>query len=267
MNTNSKKPELIWSVLMVFMIVEAALAVPLYTTNQITNERIVVEIMHIGSAPEDSVKPYRWYWSYAERFPIEFESVTGSADIADGSDWQAVSSALDTWEAVPNASITSLLNSWDGDWGALNGDNELSWVEEGWQSIGGFGFSPSAIGVAVTWYYSDTLIQIESDIFFNGENFTWYTATDDSGSEEEFVEHIALHELGHGFSLADLYDAADADRTMYGYSGYRNEDVTLHAGDIAALEYAYQIPEPGTILLLGLGGLALMKRCRKYQVK
>ncbi len=162
----------------------------------------------------------------------------------------------------PNTSITSSLNGWDGDWGGLNGDNELSWVETGWQSIGGFGLSPDAIGVAVTWYYTDTLVQVESDIFFNDENFSWYTNTDDSGLEQEFVEHIVLHELGHGFSLADLYDPADADRTMYGYSEYRNEDVTLHAGDIAALEYAYPIPEPGVVLLVGLGGLALLRKRR-----
>jgi hypothetical protein len=185
----------------------------------------------------------------------------GSSDISDGSAWTAVSSAIDTWDVVPNSSITSSLGGYDGDWGGLNGDNELAWIESSWTTIGDFGFSPSAIAVAVTWYYGDpTWIQVESDIFFNGENFTWYTDTDDSGSEQEFVEHIALHELGHAFSLKDLYSSDDADRTMYGYSGNRNEDITLHSGDVAALEYAYPIPEPATIALLGLGALSLIRR-------
>ncbi len=259
MNANNTKTVFVWSFLMVFMIVRATFSTPVYIPSQTTDDRIVVEINHIGTAPEDSVLPYRWYWSYKDRFTIEFESVSGSADIADGSDWTAVSSALGSWQAVPNTSIANSLSSYDGDWGGLNGDNELSWVESNWQS---YGFNPNAIGVTMTWYYNDTLVQVESDIFFNGENFTWYTYTDDSGLEYVFVEHIALHELGHAFSLSDLYNPNDADRTMYGYSGYRNEDVTLDEGDIDALEYAYPIPEPGMVLLVGSGSLALFRKRR-----
>ena len=69
---------------------------------------------------------------------------------------------------MPNASITSLLGGFDGDWGAQNGDNELSWVESSWTTIGNFGFSTGAIAVAVTWYDSSTSVQVETDIFFNG---------------------------------------------------------------------------------------------------
>ncbi|HEW79379.1 MAG TPA: PEP-CTERM sorting domain-containing protein [Phycisphaerales bacterium] len=249
-------------VLMMSLIAGSTLAVPVYSPGQITDEQIVINITAIGAAPEDSAADYRWYWSYDNRFPIEFEAVYGSADIADGSEWEAVSSVLDTWEAVPNASITSSLSSFDGDWGARNGDNELAWVESGWDSIGGFGFGPNTIAATVTWYYEDTFVQAESDIFFNGENFTWYTDTDDSGGEEEYIEHIALHELGHAFSLDDLYDPADMDRTMYGYSGYRDEDVALQTADAAALEYAYMVPEPATIAMLGLGSLALLRKRR-----
>ncbi len=101
MNADSTKPVFIWSFLMVFMIVKTTLAVQVYIPNQTTDNRIAVEIRHLGTSPEDSARPYRWYWSYGDRFPIEFESVFGSADISDGSDWQAVSSALDTWEAIP----------------------------------------------------------------------------------------------------------------------------------------------------------------------
>lgn len=54
-------------------------------------------------------------------------------------------------------------------------------------------------------------------------------------------------------SLTDLYDPADTARTMYGYSAERNEDVTLHSGDVAALEYAYPIPVQGPILLSSIG--------------
>jgi hypothetical protein len=246
----------------VLFIAGTALAAPMYVTPENPDPQIGISINAVGTLPEDSDLPFRWYWSYEDRFNINFESVLGSADITDGSDWTAVSSAINTWDIVPNSSITSSLGGYDGDWGGLNGDNELAWIENGWTTFAGFGFRSNAIAVTVTWYYPDTLIQVESDIFFNGDNFTWYTDTDDSGSEREFVEHIALHELGHAFSLKDLYSSDDADRTMYGYSGNRNEDITLHSGDVAALEYAYPIPEPATICLLGLGALGLLKKRR-----
>lgn len=253
MNTIVSKSVIVSSVLIVFLITSSTWALPTYTLNENIQNNIALDIRYIDTPPEDSDAPYRWYWSYESRFPIQFEWVQGSGDITDGSDRAGVSSALATWQSVPGASITNALNNYDSDWGSLNNDNELAWVETGWSSIGGFGFSESAIAVAVTWYYTDTLIQVESDIFFNGQWFNWYTDTDDSGSETQYVEHIAVHELGHAFSLTDLYDPADTARTMYGYSTDRNEDVTLHSGDVAALEYAYPIPVPGPILLSSIG--------------
>lgn len=262
-NIGSTKVVFVSSVLIISLIASSALAAPIYITPEYPDPELEISINAVGTPSEDSDQPYRWYWAYEDRFDISFELVLGSADIADGSDWTSVSSALGTWNVVPNASIISSLGGYDGDWGGDNGDNELAWVESGWTTIGGFGFSPSAIAVAVTWYYGDpTWIQVESDIFFNGEHFTWYTDTDDSGSEQEFVEHLALHELGHAFSLIDLYDSADVDRTMYGYSGNRDEDITLHPGDVAALEYAYPIPEPATICLFSLGALGLLRKRR-----
>lgn len=253
MNIIVSRSIIVSSVLMVSLITSSTWALPTYALNENIQDHIALDIRYIGTPPEDSDVPYRWYWSYENRFPIQFEWVQGSGDITDGSDRAAVSSALATWQTVPGASITYALNNYDSDWGSLNNDNELAWVETGWSSIGGFGFSVSAIAVAVTWYDTNTLIQIESDIFFNGQNFNWYTDTDDSGSETRYVEHIALHELGHAFSLTDLYDSADTARTMYGYSAERNEDVTLHSGDVAALEYAYPIPVPSPILLSSIG--------------
>ena len=47
---------------------------------------------------------------------------------------------------------------------------------------------------------------------------------------------------------------------MYGYSGYRDEDVTLDLGDIAALGFAYPVPEPAAISLLGIGSLTLLRK-------
>lgn len=234
--------------------VEASL---IYNPGEVSDD-LVLDTSYYLTAPSDSVKPYRWYWDIANRFPIDFELVQGSADIGDGSDFAAIDSALETWTNVQGSSIVATSSSYDNDWGGLNGDNEIAWVESGWA---GDGFPSNAIGVTWTWYNSITLIQVESDIFLNGQDFTWYTDTDGSGGTQ-YVEHILLHELGHAFSLKDLYNTGDSERTMYGYSGSKNEDVTLHSYDESAISYAYPVPEPASLLLLGLGGLALLRRRR-----
>ena len=246
---------------MITMITCSVLAVPVYEVGGNIGTGIGMKIGAVGTSPEDSDLPIRWYWTYGDRFDINFEKVFGSDDITDGSDWTSVSGALDTWEAVSGASAAaSPLGGFDGDWGALNGDNEIGWVESDWTSVGNFNFSENAIAVTVSWYDTATFVQLETDIFFNGEYFSWYTDTDDSGSEPQFVGHIALHELGHAFSLTDLYDSVDSTRTMYGYGGFRNEDTTLHPGDEAALEYAYPVPEPMTITFFALAGLFFRKK-------
>lgn len=136
MNRSITRLVFVLSVLMISLTSNSTSAVSLYALSGQTGDHIAMDISYMGTAPENSTLPYRWYWSYDNRFPIEFEATVGSTDISDGSDWQAVSRALNTWEAVPNASITSSLNSFDGDWGALNGDNELGWIESGWTSKG-----------------------------------------------------------------------------------------------------------------------------------
>ncbi|MCK5344579.1 MAG: PEP-CTERM sorting domain-containing protein [Candidatus Heimdallarchaeota archaeon] len=214
------------------------------------------------SGPSASVEPYRWYWGMENQFPLSFELVVGSEDISDGSDFTSIDRALSTWSNVSGSSISASSSAYDGDWGALNDDNEIGWIESGWESD--YGYSPTVIALAHTWYYTDTLEQIETDIMVNGDNFSWYTGTDDSGFEQFYVEHILLHELGHAFSLSDLYDAEDIDRTMYGYGGYRQEDTILHRGDELALAYAYAIPEPSMIFMF-LFGIFSMLGFRKKQ--
>lgn len=256
-----KKTILILSVLITTLIARSALAVPVYEVSENAGAGIGMSISAVGTVPSNSDQPFRWYWSYGSRSNINFEKAVSSADITDGSDWKAISSALNSWDIVPGASITSSLREFDGSWGARNGDNEIGWIENGWTSLGGFNLPKNAIAVALSWYNTSTLIQTETDILFNGDNFSWYTNTDGSGSSKaQFVGHIALHELGHAFSLTDLYAPADFGRTMYGYSRSHNEDTTLLSGDMAALEYAYPVPEPMTITFFALAGLALAKR-------
>ncbi|MCX7642382.1 MAG: hypothetical protein N2116_01040 [Armatimonadetes bacterium] len=46
------------------------------------------------------------------------------------------------------------------------------------------------------------------------------------------IRNIATHEFGHWIGLADLYDPADKDATMYGYgAAQERKKRTLAAGD------------------------------------
>ena len=51
---------------------------------------------------------------------------------------------------------------------------------------------------------------------------------------------MGTHELGHSLSLGDLYNSADADKTMYGYaSSGETKKRTLHQDDIDGITYLY----------------------------
>jgi hypothetical protein len=89
------------------------------------------------------------------------------------------------------------------------------------------------------WYSTSTGHITDSDIEFNTD-YTW--ATD--GSPGAFdVQDVGTHELGHSLSLADLYNAADSEKTMYGYSSAgETKKRTLEQDDIDGISYLY----PGT---------------------
>ena len=86
------------------------------------------------------------------------------------------------------------------------------------------------------WYYTSSGQIIDSDIKFN-TNYTW--ATDGSPSAYD-VQNVGTHEFGHSLSLDDLYNAADSEKTMYGYvSAGEIKKRTLDQDDIDGITYLY----------------------------
>ena len=101
----------------------------------------------------------------------------------------------------------------------------------------------------MVWYNSSSGQIMDCDIKFN-TSYPW--ATDGSPSAFD-VQNVGTHELGHSLSLADLYSAADSEKTMYGYSAAgETKKRTLDQDDINGITYLYPgdaTPPTGTITI------------------
>ena len=104
-----------------------------------------------------------------------------------------------------------------------------------------FGDYPVAgvIAVCRVWFYKfarDRRI-VQFDILFDTD-FEWGDASFDS--ELMDVQNIAIHEIGHGLGLADLYGPGLSDHTMYGYAiEGETKKRDLADGDIAGIQALY----------------------------
>ena len=207
----------------------------------------------------------------------EFEFVLSTLDVSDGSDFDAVRDAFGTWVDLPDSIVSVAETTYDGNitLGGTNGENEVSWIPytgtNWWVDV--LGYPPSAIGVTSTWFNGVTGEVLERELHFNDTYMYWYTDTDGAvpSNDPHYVEHIAVHELGHIYGLKDVYNpghpayeawmgVSNEELTMFGLSAALDEDVTLSSMDIAAMAIGHPVPEPMTVLLLASGALALFHR-------
>ncbi len=214
---------------------------------------------------------------YNPRNDYTFRFVNGASDISDGSDFEAVRNAFETWVNLPSADlrVSEVIGTAGFTPGSINGTNDISWIDSGygyedpWTDM--LGLSHNAIAVVMTWYSPVSGTVLERDMYFNDINFDWRTDSDGLQSGGFYVEHIALHEAGHIYGLNDLYDpgqsgwqewmgSGNKGLTMYGYSSWWNEDTTLSEFDVAAISslYATAVPEPDSAILFMMAGVILV---------
>jgi hypothetical protein len=123
-----------------------------------------------------------------------------------------------------------------------NGKSEMFWTsipDRSVVSATGYWLSGTTIGGALTYpprpYYGPSTIT-EVDIGFNTA-FDWGDATANPSVMD--VWSIAIHELGHGLGLKDLYGDPDSSKIMYGFGSEGNISRYLTPGDKAGVAWIY----------------------------
>ncbi len=101
---------------------------------------------------------------------------------------------------------------------------------------------PGVIAVTNVWGYfygsPKTRELVEWDMLMN-EYFLWGNV-DTMGTSVMDLVNIAIHELGHSAGLADLYNTACQEETMYGYSTEgETKKRDLNSGDVAGIKKLY----------------------------
>lgn len=165
-------------------------------------------------------------------------SEDGSVDVVGGGEFDALTAAFASWDAVPdcdakfaslaavNMDKTDIFT--DGGLPGRDRKNLVAWVEEDWFEGG------ALIALTYTYYIETTGKILEDDISMNGVDYTW---TVDDGTVQTDVESIAAHEIGHAFGLGH---SLEADATMFATASQgETQKRSLSVDDMAAVQHLY----------------------------
>ena len=143
--------------------------------------------------------------------PVSYEiNPANLQDLGESFITSAVSTSAETWDAVTSKELMN--DSYTIDYSVVYGTQD-------YKNALSFGNYPTAGVIAVTtvWYNPATKAIVEFDVMFDTD-WAWGDATADATKMD--LQNIATHELGHGIGLADVYELACSEVTMYGYSWY-----------------------------------------------
>ncbi|MEW6108839.1 MAG: matrixin family metalloprotease [Nitrospirota bacterium] len=141
----------------------------------------------------------------------------------------AITAAMQTWTDVETSNFSFVYN------GITNSTAHGIYDEMNIVTFAPMG-NNGTLAVNKFWYLSTTGNIVDSDIQFNTD-YLWGT----NGLSGVYdLQSVATHESGHSLSLADLYNIADSEKTMYGYaSSGETKKRTLDQDDIEGISYLY----------------------------
>lgn len=182
------------------------------------------------------------------------KGTTCSAVLATGAKWKSV----EPWETFTGAGLTDTfvldrlnhsINTWEeaagtsnilgtGSLGAGSPNDPYTFDNKNQVSFGHL--DNGTIAVTVVWGVfggpSRNRVLVEWDQVYNTD-YQW-SESGEAGKMDFW--NIAIHELGHSMGLADIYNSACSEVTMYGYGDYgETKKQTLEPADVSGINLLY----------------------------